>query len=153
MRIFFLYTTVKGFLIFVSLNSCTSEEGFFTFQHLEVLFQSRWNVCLWVGLLPGSLEFLSLGWTDSRECIDRSFRNFVSRKISLFLARPTRGLYPPKSCASEEGLCLRRGLLLIDACSPMSLSHLFMSAIPVIFCKCHPFLVANNFPYPKKYTS
>ena len=32
--------------IFFNIESCTSEEGFLTFQHLEVLFQSWWNVYL-----------------------------------------------------------------------------------------------------------
>ena len=31
-------------IFFFKIEICTSEEGFFTFQHLEVLFQSRWNV-------------------------------------------------------------------------------------------------------------
>ena len=64
---FFYLATVKGFLIFVSLKSCTSEEDFFTFQHLEVLFQSWWNVCLrrglsaWLCLREEVFSFLPLG--------------------------------------------------------------------------------------------
>ena len=34
------------FLIVSPGGGCTSEEGFLTFQHLEVLFQSWWNVYL-----------------------------------------------------------------------------------------------------------
>ena len=109
-----------------------SEEGFSHSSTCEVLFQISvecvppskavaWKFEVSFSQLDGFTERTQVTWIVClhkrsqlvNECpvppvIPPIF--FVEKENFLFLPSPIRGLYPPKSCASEEGLCLRRGL-------------------------------------------
>ena len=69
-----------------SLGNGPPKRAFHISTCVKFYFRSRWNVCLWVGLLPGSLELLSLSWMDSRGCAtDQSAT--LCRERTLFFWR------------------------------------------------------------------
>ena len=99
------------FLIVSPGGGCTSEEGFFTFQHLEVLFQSWWNV------YPQRVVPLKKAF--SRFNTWKFYFNLgetcAFKKVFVFAFQLWWSEIPKSGCyTSTPGeMCLRRGLYFV----------------------------------------